>query len=403
MKMLQDELERLRLQALRDAEEITRIEDEEQRENLDVQRREAERLARELKEEEKMLKLKETLMNYDFQCRPLIRKEAFLDLQVDDIELIRIALIGPAGSGKTSFIGTLQRAIGETQSAFEHGLGGEGTILLHEYYVQKYIRMLDTRGFFAQDEKLVDECLDILTGRIRPGEEIEREHEKSENRSSDGGQDPMKTTKKTSPLSKCVHAVIFVVKGNDRRLEKGIYTEPLRKIRAHFQRNGHAPVTVITCLDKLKTEEDQRDACYLAARVTGGPGERTHLISNYTKENNCRSLAVERSALDILESALISAESFIRVHKQKEKNQIEREIMASEPKSGADSVERFFARLMQKHHWTEQGKVNSVLDHLRRQEINTVMVLKEMWEEVKSDLPLSMGMKKVLEQEMGRI
>ena len=68
-----------------------------------------------------------------------------------------------------------------------------------------------------------------------------------------------------------------------------------------------------------------------------------------------------------------------------------------------DSVERFFARLMQQHHWTEQGKVNPVLDHLRRQEINTVMVLKEMWEEVKSDLPLSMGMKKVLEQEMGRI
>ena len=67
----------------------------------------------------------------------------------------------------------------------------------------------------------------------------------------------------------------------------------------------------------------------MAAGVTGGPGGRTHLISNYTKENNCRSLEVERSALDILESALISAENFIRVHKQKEKNQIEREIMAS--------------------------------------------------------------------------
>lgn len=81
--------------------------------------------------------------------------------------------------------------------------------------------------------------IDSFVNRIRPGEEIEREYEKSENRSSDGGQDPMKTTKKTSPLSKCVHAVIFVVKGNDRRLEKGIYTEPLRKIRAHFQRNGN--------------------------------------------------------------------------------------------------------------------------------------------------------------------
>lgn len=120
MKMLQDELERLRLQALLDAEEITRTEDEEQRENLDVQRREAERLARELKEEEKMLKLKETLMNYDFQCRPLIRKEAFLDLQVDDIELIRIALIGPAGSGKTSFIGKNKVYSGRMRSALFH-------------------------------------------------------------------------------------------------------------------------------------------------------------------------------------------------------------------------------------------------------------------------------------------
>lgn len=66
-------------------------------------------------------------------------------------------------------------------------------------------------------------------------------------------------------------------------------------------------------------------------------------------------------------------------------------------------MEKFFARIKQQHHWTEHGKVNSVLDYLRRQEINTVTVLKEMWEEVKSDLPLSRGMRKVLEQEMGHI
>ena len=105
MKELQGELERLRLRSLRDAEERARIEDEELRENLDVQQRETEKLARELKEKEKTLQLKETLMNYDFQCHPRIRKEAFRDLRVDDIEFIRIALIGPAGSGKTSFIG----------------------------------------------------------------------------------------------------------------------------------------------------------------------------------------------------------------------------------------------------------------------------------------------------------
>lgn len=79
---------------------------------------------------------------------------------------------------------------------------------------------------------------------------------------------------------------------------------------------------------KAETEEDQRHTCYMAAEATGGPGGRTHLISNYTKENNYRSLVVERAALDTQESPLISAESFIRVRKQKENNQIERELMA---------------------------------------------------------------------------
>jgi len=61
--------------------------------------------------------------------------------------------------------GTLQRAIGEPQSAFEQGTGKEGNIILEEYYVQKKIRIVDTRGFFARDEKLQDEVLDIMTGR----------------------------------------------------------------------------------------------------------------------------------------------------------------------------------------------------------------------------------------------
>ena len=39
--------------------------------------------------------------------------------------------------------GTLQRAIGETQSAFEQGTGREKTILLEECFVQKGIQMVD--------------------------------------------------------------------------------------------------------------------------------------------------------------------------------------------------------------------------------------------------------------------
>lgn len=61
--------------------------------------------------------------------------------------------------------GTLQRAIGETQSAFEQGTGREGTILLEECFVQKGIRMVDTRGFLEDDEVHVDECLKVVSGR----------------------------------------------------------------------------------------------------------------------------------------------------------------------------------------------------------------------------------------------
>ena len=44
-------------------------------------------------------------MNYDFQTSPRIKKESFRDLEVDDIDVLRIASIGPTGSGKTSFVG----------------------------------------------------------------------------------------------------------------------------------------------------------------------------------------------------------------------------------------------------------------------------------------------------------
>ena len=44
-------------------------------------------------------------MDYHFQTCPWIKKESFTGLPVDDIDAIRIALIGPTGSEKTSFIG----------------------------------------------------------------------------------------------------------------------------------------------------------------------------------------------------------------------------------------------------------------------------------------------------------
>lgn len=105
MRELRDEMERDRQQALLEAQHRTRFEDDEQRRILDQQKREREERERKQKEEQRVLQLKEELMNYDFQSCPRIKKESFRDLEVDDIKLLRIALIGPTGSGKTSFVG----------------------------------------------------------------------------------------------------------------------------------------------------------------------------------------------------------------------------------------------------------------------------------------------------------
>ena len=70
---------------------------------------------------------------------------------------------------------------------------------------------------------------------------------------------------------------------------------------------------------------------------------------------------------------------------------------------GAETVEQFFDRLKKKYKWTNQGKIKAVLEALQQQEINTTEVLKELWEDIKSELPLSIGLKIGLEEEMKRL
>ena len=105
MRELRAAMERDRQQKLREVQLRTRIEDDEQRRELDRQRREREEREKKLKGEERFYQLKGELMNYNFQICPRIKKESFRDLEVDDIKVLRIALIGPTGSGKTSFVG----------------------------------------------------------------------------------------------------------------------------------------------------------------------------------------------------------------------------------------------------------------------------------------------------------
>ena len=87
-------------------------------------------------------------------------------------------------------------------------------------------------------------------------------------------------------------------------------------------------MTVVTCLDKLKDEKEKDDAFDQASWATGSSSEKTYFIANYTHAKDKKSDAVDRAALDILDSVLLSAERFIRIRKQREKNKMEREIVA---------------------------------------------------------------------------
>ena len=87
-------------------------------------------------------------------------------------------------------------------------------------------------------------------------------------------------------------------------------------------------MTVITYLDKLKTKEDKDEAFDQASWATGSSSERTYFIANYLNDACKPSLEVDRAALDILDSALLSAERFIQIRKQREKSRMEREATA---------------------------------------------------------------------------
>ena len=63
-------------------------------------------------------------------------------------------------------IGTLQRSLrGDIHWQTVFDPAGETTIILEEYKLHPQISVLDTRGFFDSDEKLLEECLNIMSGR----------------------------------------------------------------------------------------------------------------------------------------------------------------------------------------------------------------------------------------------
>jgi len=90
---------------------------------------------------------------------------------------------------------------------------------------------------------------------------------------------------------------------------------------------GIAPITVVTHRDKLKDEEECKDALDEASAATGSSTSHTFFVWNYTKENKERNPEIEKMAFDILHYALMTAERAVKIMKQKEKNKQEDEMM----------------------------------------------------------------------------
>ena len=75
----------------------------------------------------------------------------------------------------------------------------------------------------------------LSLSRILPGEEVVRNSDKS---NAAANQEPTYPVRRGQLLSRCPHAVVFVVKANDPRLKDGNYKEVLKKIREHFRKDG---------------------------------------------------------------------------------------------------------------------------------------------------------------------
>jgi len=90
---------------------------------------------------------------------------------------------------------------------------------------------------------------------------------------------------------------------------------------------GIAPITVVTHRDKLRDEEECKDALDEASAATGSSTSHTFFVWNYTKENKERNPEVEKIIFDILHSALTTAEQAVKFMKQNEKNKQEDEMM----------------------------------------------------------------------------
>ena len=186
--------------------------------------------------EAELPQLRRQLKNYKFGDK--IKLDSFLGLEIDDVTQLRIGVFGHAGSGKSSFINTVERVVRQTDKGsvpVTSCLGEEGTIILQDYLPELFFHLVDTRGFFIYDSDDVIEFQNVLSGKFQPGDIIVR---------------PKKDQVNKQEMHQCpkfgqrLHGAIIVVKGTDPRLAEGALRDYWNPLRSILCKSGIAFVTI---------------------------------------------------------------------------------------------------------------------------------------------------------------
>ena len=139
-----------------------------------IRKRREEDERRRLELEAELCRLRYQLKMYQFGDK--INLDSFLGLEIDDVTQLRIGVFGPAGSGKSSFINTVERVVRQTDKGsvpVTSCRGEEGTIILQDYLPELFFHLVDTRGFEYNFDDVI-EFQNVVSGKIQPGEIIVR-------------------------------------------------------------------------------------------------------------------------------------------------------------------------------------------------------------------------------------
>ncbi|KAI8513755.1 hypothetical protein Bbelb_080790 [Branchiostoma belcheri] len=248
----------------------------------------------------------------------------------------------------------------------------EGTIILLPFLTDLNFHLFDTRGFFDLNESMHQELNNILTGRIRPSQVIAREE--------DAGSLPRGQAMREGyiPLKDKMHGIICILGHKDPKE----YSAKMQAIRKGLKEEGYSPVGAVAFeseRDFVNEEKRGRQMVKMSAAM-GSPLDRTFAFVNHIATQTKISPESAISVMDILDTALVAAEGYIKVQQQRETYAKERE---KHTYAASMTIRDFISQIAVDHFWDE-AKVNEAVRKLEDEDIFDVARLRQFWDELQA-------------------